>query len=181
MAGVVVLFGKVQEAAAIRDLLVKRGYDVSAACTLGAQALSALDDLDRGIVVCGYKYADMIYSGLWAQLPKGFRMLLIAGGGVLEDGVEEDVVTLPMPLKVEDLTATLDMMLSSMERQRKKEKAFRPRRDDGDRILLDEAKSVLMGRNHMSEQEAHRYMQKSCMESGRGMAETAKVILTLRG
>ncbi len=180
MAGVVVLFGKVQEAAAIRDLLVKRGYDVSATCTLGAQALSALDDLDRGIVVCGYKYADMIYSGLWAQLPREFRMLLIAGSGVIEEGVEEDVVTLPMPLKVADLTATLDMMLSTMERQRKKERAVR-KRGISDRALLDEAKSVLMGRNHMSEQEAHRYMQKSCMESGRGMAETAKVILTLMG
>ena len=178
MAGVVVLF----EAAAVKDLLVKRGYDVSAACTLGSQALSALDDLDRGIVVCGYRYADMIYSGLWAQLPKGFRMLLIAGGGVIEEGVEEDVITLPMPLKVEDLTATLDMMLSTMERQRKKEKAYKQRgRDDSDRRLLNEAKSVLMGRNHMSEQEAHRYMQRSCMESGRGMTETAKLILTLMG
>ena len=181
MAGVVVLFGKVQEAAAVKDLLIRRGYDVSAACTLGAQALSALDDLDRGIVVCGYRYADMIYSALWAQLPEGFRMLLIAGGGVIEEGVEEDVITLPMPLKVEDLTATLDMMLSTMERQRKIRKAGKTRREESDKALLDEAKSVLMGRNHMSEQEAHRYMQKSCMESGRGMTETAKIILTLMG
>ena len=39
---------------------------------------------------------------------------------------------------------------------------------------MDEAKAVLMEKNNMSENEAHRYVQKSAMDSGRTMVETAE-------
>lgn len=36
-----------------------------------------------------------------------------------------------------------------------------------------------MARNNMTEEEAHRYMQKSSMDSGTCMAETAQMILSM--
>ena len=45
-------------------------------------------------------------------------------------------------------------------------------------VILD-AKKLLMERNHMSEEEAHRYMQKCSMDSGNNMVETAKMIFAL--
>lgn len=36
-----------------------------------------------------------------------------------------------------------------------------------------------MERNHLSEEEAHRYIQKSSMDNGTNMVETAQMILTL--
>ena len=36
-----------------------------------------------------------------------------------------------------------------------------------------------MNRNHMSEEEAHRYLQKCSMESGTNMAETAEMVLSV--
>lgn len=36
-----------------------------------------------------------------------------------------------------------------------------------------------MERNHLSEEEAHRYIQKSSMDSGTNMVETAQMILML--
>jgi len=38
---------------------------------------------------------------------------------------------------------------------------------------------LLMERNHMTEQEAFRYIQKSSMDSGTNMVETAQMILLL--
>ena len=38
---------------------------------------------------------------------------------------------------------------------------------------------VLMERNHMTEEEAFRYIQKSSMDSGTNMVETAQMILML--
>ncbi|HCO28049.1 MAG TPA: antitermination regulator, partial [Lachnospiraceae bacterium] len=38
---------------------------------------------------------------------------------------------------------------------------------------------VLMARNHMTEEEAHRYLQKTSMDSGTNMVETAQMILML--
>ena len=44
---------------------------------------------------------------------------------------------------------------------------------------MQEAKELLMARNHMSEEEAHRYLQKCSMDSGTNMVETALMILAL--
>ena len=45
--------------------------------------------------------------------------------------------------------------------------------------LINEAKALLMERNHLTEEEAHRYIQKSSMDNGTNMVETAQMILTL--
>ena len=44
---------------------------------------------------------------------------------------------------------------------------------------INNAKWLLMERNHMTEQEAFRYIQKSSMDSGTNMVETAQMILLL--
>ena len=36
-----------------------------------------------------------------------------------------------------------------------------------------------MARNHMTEEEAHRYIQKCSMDSGTNMAETAEMVLSV--
>ena len=41
------------------------------------------------------------------------------------------------------------------------------------------AKAVLMQRNHLTEEEAHRYIQKCSMDNGTNMVETAQMILML--
>ena len=45
--------------------------------------------------------------------------------------------------------------------------------------LINEAKALLMDRNNMTEDEAHKYMQKCSMDSGNNMVETAKMIFAL--
>ena len=37
----------------------------------------------------------------------------------------------------------------------------------------------MMDRNHMTEAEAHRYLQKCSMDSGTGMVETAQMVISL--
>ena len=40
-------------------------------------------------------------------------------------------------------------------------------------------KKLLMERNQMSEEEAHRYIQKSSMDTGTSIVETAQMVLSL--
>ena len=47
-------------------------------CTSGAQTLQYADDLHNGVVVCGYRLTDMIYSQLREDLSEQFDMLLLA-------------------------------------------------------------------------------------------------------
>ena len=115
----IVLFGKTEEGRAIRGILMKGGYDVDALCSTGAQALTEADNLGGGIIICGYKYPDMIYSELKEYLPRDFEMLLIASASVVEEGVPEEVVALTMPLKTVDLYSTLGMMLGRQARRKR--------------------------------------------------------------
>ena len=43
--------------------------------------------------------------------------------------------------------------------------------------IRDSAKALLMERNHLSEEEAHKYIQKLSMDSGNNLVETAEMIL----
>ena len=42
---------------------------------------------------------------------------------------------------------------------------------------IQSAKQVLIAQRHMTEPEAHRYLQKMSMDAGRSLAETARMVL----
>ena len=44
-------------------------------------------------------------------------------------------------------------------------------------VMIKLAKETLMARNNMTEQEAHKYLQKCSMDSGTNMSETAEMVL----
>ena len=52
-------------------------------------------------------------------------------------------------------------------------------RTEEEKKILWEAKAVLMERNHMTEEEAHRYIQKCSMDSGTSLTETAQMVLSM--
>lgn len=56
----------------MKNVLIKNGFDVSAVCVTGAQAIQAVERLEAGVVVCGIRFADMIYD----ELKSVFQILL---------------------------------------------------------------------------------------------------------
>ena len=84
-----------------------------------------------------------------------------------------------LPIKVYDLLNTVNMMLQSMDRRRKKRRKELKNRDPKQQETIRKAKELLMTRNNMSEEEAHRYLQKSSMDSGTNMVETAEMVLSI--
>lgn len=179
MAGIIVAFPNRDNAAGIRNLLVRGGMTVIGVCTSGAQVMNFADMLDDGIIICGYKLKDMLYTELRQYLPENFELLLVASREKWETGLTDGVVGLPMPVRAYELMDTLQMMLVNIERRKKKRKEEKRIRNPGQQAAVKEAKALLMERNHMSEEEAHRYLQKSSMDSGTNMAETAEMILSM--
>lgn len=179
MTGIIVVFPNKDNATNIRNLLARGGMDVIGVCSNGAQAMHYADTVDDGIVVCGYRMKDMMYAQLREYLPDSFEMLLIASQDKWSRGDVEGVVGLSTPIKVYDLMNTMNMMLQSMDRKRKKRKKEAKNRDPKQQETIRRAKELLMERNNMSEGEAHRYLQKSSMDSGTNMVETAEMVLSI--
>lgn len=179
MTSIIVALPKAEDAKGIKNLLVRNGFPVAAVCTTGSQAISYADHLGGGIVICGYKLPDMIYSQLRECLPTGFEMLLIASRHILAECMDNDIISLAMPLKVYDMVNTIDMMVQAAERQKKRRREGPKKRNEAETALIMEAKKVLMDRNNMTEEEAHRYIQKCSMDSGTNMVETAQMVLSM--
>lgn len=179
MVSIVVVFPRQEDARNIRNLLMRNGYDVAGICTSGAQALQTIDGLSDGIVVCGYKFSDMLYSELSDCLPPGFEMLLVASAHVLCECRDNDIVCLELPLKVHDFVNTLEMMAGNLLRRRKRAKQRPKGRSEEEKKVISDAKKLLMERNNMTEEEAHRYIQKCSMDSGRNLLETARMVFSL--
>lgn len=180
MQDIIVTFGSPEDTRKIKSILMRNGYRVAAACTSGMRTLAALEELSGGIVVSGYRLGDMRCTELAENLPEKFHMLLVASPGKVDDTeLGENILFLPMPLKVHDLLSTLDMMISQLEQRRRREKSRRKIRTEAEKRTISEAKDLLMERNGMTEPEAHKYLQKCAMDSGTDIVETAEMVISL--
>lgn len=179
MENVIIIFPKPEDGKNIKNLLVRNGIDVDGVCTSGAHALEYLNNLNEGIVICSYRYTDMYYTQLAELLPKNFEMLLVASKGHWMDYDDEGIIKLGTPIKAFDLINTVHMMFEAQARRRKKARLMPKIRTEEEKQLIKEAKTVLMDRNHMTEAEAHKYIQKCSMDSGNSIVETAHMVITL--
>lgn len=179
MANVIVAFSRPEDAKSIKNILMRSGFQVIAVCTSGAQALSQAEDLNNGIIVCGYRMADMLFTELHDYMPPDFNMLMVAPPSRWAEKMPEDIVCLSMPLKVHDLVNTLEMMEQAQSRRRKKQRQQPKKRNEEERSLINQAKNLLIERNNMTEEEAHRYIQKCSMDSGTNLIETAQMVISL--
>ncbi|MCD7709375.1 MAG: ANTAR domain-containing protein [Clostridiales bacterium] len=181
MTSIVVAFPKRETASNIKKILAQSGYDVHAVCVTGAQVLSGIEELDGGIIICGARFVDMMYTEICECLPENFSVLLIAGADVVRDREGGSLVCLTLPLKVHELLHTVEMMEQEMRRERKRRRRIPQERTEEERRTLSRAKELLMERNGMTEDEAHRYIQTRSMENGTGLIEVAQMILSLMG
>lgn len=179
MTSIIVVLPKLDDAKNMKNLLVRNGFSVPVVCTSGAQALAQLDNYFDGIVICGYRLPDMLYSELHSDLPPGFEMILMASQRYLVECLDNDIMCLPMPFTVHDMVNTVEMMCNTIAYKRRKRKEKPKQRNAEEIAVIKEAKLVLMKRNNMTEDEAHRYIQKHSMDNSTSMVETAQMVLPL--
>ncbi len=181
MTGIIVVFPRAEDARGIKNLLVKSGFSVHAVCTTGAQAINSLENLNSGIVICGYKMADMMYSELQECLPEGVGLLLLATGRHLAECDTRNLRSLPMPLKVNEFLGTVGEMVAACEYRRRLQKNKPREKKPEEMAVIAEAKKLLMEKKSMTEMAAHKYLQKNSMDSGTTITETARKVLVMLG
>lgn len=177
MINIIVLFPKASDAKNIRNVLMRHGLEVTAVCTSGSQVIQRIGDVTEGLVVCGYKYADMMYSELKEYLPENFCMLVITSRTHREEIMEREIESLPMPIKVFDLVEKVNDICDKITARKRAEKKKLKQRTPEQKEIIEEAKSIIMQNNGITEAQAHSYLQKYSMDNGMNLVETAKLIL----
>ena len=180
MLRIIIAFPKLADAKKLKNVLNRNGYDDILACNSASHVIAAANESDGGIVLCGYRLPDMHYHELYGYLPREFQMLLVASPDKLQECSIGNIMCLAMPLHSHELVSTIQTMFWEMERPKKSPGRPRPKkRSEKEQKLIQNAKSLLMERNHLSESEAHKYIQKLSMDSGNTLVETAEMILAL--
>ncbi len=179
MISVIVVFPKMEEAKGIRSLLTRSGVHVAAACTSGTQAMTFFEDLEEALIICGYKFTDMLYTELLDYLPVTYEMLVVASSRHYAECDRSKVVCLAMPVKAQELIDTTNVLLQGLYQKRKKRRAQPRQLTQEQRAVIESAKLRLMEQKKLSEEEAHKYLQKQSMDTGINMVETAQMVLEI--
>jgi response regulator NasT len=79
-----------------------------------------------------------------------------------------------MPVRLGELVGSVNVLI---QLDQKRSRAAIPKRSEEDKQLIMKAKELLMEKNGMTEEQAHRYLQKKSMETSSKMTDTAKIIL----
>ena len=145
MNGIIVVFPKIEDGKSVRNLLVRHGYEVTAVCTQGAQVLNYIDTMNDGIIISGYRFADMYYFDLKHSLTPGFDMLLMASQRVCGECMDHEIVCVTMPLKVQDLISTVEMMCMNQARRRKKLRSRPKQRTEEEKKDLNRRLKIIAG------------------------------------
>ena len=178
MSSIVIALPKIEDAKKIRAVLARHGFTVASVCTTASNALSSASELGSGVLICSHRLPDMNYLDLSECMPRDFEMLLLASARVICE-VPTSILSVQMPVKASDLVNTVNMIQTQQERRKGTERKKPKARSWNEQNYISNAKMMLMQRNHLSEDEAYRYIQKSSMDSGTNMVETAQMLLML--
>ncbi|WP_297235173.1 ANTAR domain-containing response regulator [uncultured Flavonifractor sp.] len=174
MEQVIVAFENTKNAGRIKDILETSGTASCILCKTADQVRRTVNKLHITALICGFKLADQSAEALAGDLPPSCAVLVLASQNLLDLLQDDDLFRLPAPVSKGDLTASVRMLL---QMGRRLERALRPRRSPEEQALIQQAKALLMDRNGMTEEQAHRFLQKTSMDNGTKLLQTAQMVL----
>ncbi|MBK5246375.1 MAG: ANTAR domain-containing protein [Peptostreptococcaceae bacterium] len=108
-------------------------------------------------MICASKLSDMSVFDSTQSLNGSAMLLVIAASSQLTIGNSDDIFKLPTPVSRTDLIASVRMLV---QMEQKYLRLTLPRRSSEDAKLIEMAKELLMNKHHISEEQAHSFIQK---------------------
>lgn len=174
MEQVILAFEGEKNVRRIRDIIENAGLAECLVCHSAAEVKRLAGQQGINTVICGYKLPDETAQSLAADLPEYCSILVLAVQSMLELIDDEEIFKLSAPASKNDLLAMVRMLLL---RGRRAERYIRSRRPAEEISLIEDAKRLLITERGMSEEEAHRFLQKKSMDAGMKLIQTAQMIL----
>ncbi len=171
---VFVAFSSRKVAVSVAKIVVASGMNLACAATSLAELKKYIHAYESGVIICGYRFTDDYVIDFFEEVPESMNIILIGKRAELEQCTNERVFKLAVPLQKMDLVCSLNMFANMEDCVRQAGKSRNP---EEEKIIL-RAKRTLIGRYYMTEDQAHRYMQKKSMDTGRRIVDIAKIILS---
>lgn len=174
METVILAFESGKSACRIREIIERAGLATCLICRSAAEVKRLVSKQRVSTVICGYKLSDETAEELFQDLPSFCSMLVVAIQSMLEMVESDEIFRLAAPVSRSDLLSAVQTLLQVGRRM---EQLARPRRSAEEQALVEGAKGVLMDRHGITEEQAHRLLQKKSMDSGEKLVQTARRII----
>lgn len=167
-----IAFDNKKTAAAIAKILIANGNNVVAISKSSAELLKSLNYYPSGVIITGCSFDNVRNEYIIDDIPEDFNVLVLGSRNQLDNFPDGRVFKLSVPLQKNDLICSVDMFMT-METQ------YKPvsHKNVNEERIITRAKSLLIDVYSMSESQAHRYMQKKSMDTGRRLVDIARIIL----
>ena len=156
------------------DLMESTGTARCLTCRSGDQVRRLLNKQQAYCVVCSPHLSDGPAEWLYEDLPPSCSLLLVGPQHMLDACSSRDIFKLATPIRKEEALSTVRLLLQFGHRM---ERFVRPGRTGAQQELVDRAKELLMEKKGMSEEEAHRALQKRSMDAGLRLTQTARKVI----
>ncbi len=171
---ILVAFSNPKISETVAKMLTYGNFRPSYICSSGSELRKQINYYHNGIIICGYNLKDCSIIQLAEDIPQNFSIVLIGNKSQMELFENDRIFKLAVPLHKEDLIYSVSMLLN-MEITANKH--YTNIRNDEDQKLIRLAKESLIDTYSMTENQAHKYMQKKSMDSGKKLVDIAKIIL----
>lgn len=158
----------------VAAMLKTGGIHYNAVCTTSSELLTKINMFEDGVIVCGNRFKDTVLIDVLDFIPDNFHILAIGTMDTLDDLPNDRVFKLTVPLNRTDLIYSVSMLMNLDNHRALIHNQFRT---EDEEMIIQQAKGILIHKYHMTEEQAHRYMQTKSMNTGEKMINIARLIL----
>ncbi len=174
MERIILAFPKDETMRKIQSMLEGTSFSAVAVCHSCSEAVRSFLELDSAVVLMSYKLPDGTCDDVFDSLPPHSPVITLTKAENIENIRNIDIFALPMPVNRAGLIKALETCCGTVFKRRKK-----PECSMEEKSLIQKAKLKLIENYMMTEEQAHRFIQKRSMDTGMKITETAKMILSL--
>ncbi|MDO4301068.1 MAG: ANTAR domain-containing protein [Clostridia bacterium] len=167
-----IAFDNPKTAVSIARILISNGNNVVSIAKSTSELIHSLDYYPSGIIITGCTFDGIRMEEVIRDISEDFNIIVLGKRVQLDSFNDERAFKLSLPLQKNDLICSVEMLMTM-------DTPYKPavhKNQNNERTIL-RAKHLLIDMYSMSEEQAHRYMQKKSMDTGRKLIDIAKIIL----
>lgn len=168
-----IAFDNHKAAVSIAKILIANGNNVVLIAKSFNELIQSLNYYPAGIIITGCTFDGVRTERVIDDIREEFNIVVLGKKAQIDIFPEGRVFKLSIPLQKNDLICSVEMLMA-LDAQCKPSLS---KGESEERIIL-RAKQMLIDLYSMSEEEAHRYIQKKSMDTGRKTSEIAEIIIS---
>jgi two-component system, response regulator PdtaR len=170
----------------LKELLEGIGHEVVAEARDGREALDLIKQKKPDVVILDIKMPHISGIDLARKIADSFPVIILTAYSdrhLIDQARDAGVMAyLTKPFREESLSPALELSVRHfLEKSSLTERILRLKDELEKRKLVDRAKGLLMDKEHLTESQAYRRIQKISMDKNKSLKEVSEAIITMLG